>query len=275
MPDYKSCKHCGVLIPGDSLFCEKCGRSLEAEFPEPQAAPYQPPEEQPYEPQAAVPPPRAPSLPEAPLKPGRKLPSVRSLLSVVGIAVAIIIAASQLMSHSATPTLSATYESPAGFSIQYPSDWVKNEPQTGAVYVSFGLPTKNPAENLNVLVNASGNRTLSNVSDAAIAEVQRNYPDFAALDRGNTTLGGYPAYEILYTTFTNSGGRLKIMQIWTVKDGYLYALTYKGSSSTFDKYLGTAQQMIDSFQFTQHHLSYRSGQVPQHCSAALRLPADG
>jgi hypothetical protein len=133
---------------------------------------------------------------------------------------------------------------------------VKDEPQSGAVYVGFGLPTKNPAENLNVLVNTSGSKALSGVTDDAIAEVQRNYPDFNLIERTNTTLGGYPASKIVYTTFTNTGGTLKIMQIWAIKDGYLYALTYKASSSTYEKYLGTTQHVIDSFQFTQRKQSY-------------------
>jgi len=43
---------------------------------------------------------------------------------------------------------------------------------------------------------------------------------------------------------------LKLTQIWTIKDGKEYFITYKAAPNNYDTYLSAAQQMIDSFQIT-------------------------
>ncbi|MGA3359582.1 MAG: PsbP-related protein [Halobacteriota archaeon] len=148
---------------------------------------------------------------------------------------------------SASPT--NTYNSTNGFAIQYPSDWSKDINQSGAVDVLFVLPTNNVTENLNVqVINISANDTLTSRTASIISQVQ-NISNFTQIDAGNTTLAGNPAYKIVYTATVN-GNDLKLTQIWTIKDGKEYFITYKAAPNNYDTYLSAAQQMIDSFQIT-------------------------
>ncbi|MGA3360202.1 MAG: PsbP-related protein [Halobacteriota archaeon] len=146
-----------------------------------------------------------------------------------------------------SPSPTNTYDSAKGFTIKYPSDWVKDEPASGPLAVLFALPTNNATENLNVQVqNLSAADTLGSVTDAVTSGAQ-NYSDFKQIDVTNTTLAGNPAYKIVYTATVN-GDQLKLLQTWTVKNGKAYIITYKAAPSNYDTYASTAQQMIDSFQ---------------------------
>jgi hypothetical protein len=145
---------------------------------------------------------------------------------------------------SASPT--NTYDSANGFTIKYPSDWSKDVRTSGVVDVVFNLPTNNSTENLNVQVWNASDETLSSLTAKTTSELQ-NFSDFKQIDAGNTTLAGNPAYKVVYTATLN-GDLLKVKQIWTVKDGKGYIITYKAAPNNYDAYLSAAQQMMDSFQ---------------------------
>jgi hypothetical protein len=160
-----------------------------------------------------------------------------------------LVLAAGCTSNIGNPTPSAPtnpYDSSKGFTINYPSTWIKDVPKSGPISVLFRLPTNNPSENLNVQVwNRSANETLDNRTASILAAVQdfSNYSEIAA---GNATLGGIPAYRVSYAA-TYDGAYLKFTQIWTVQDGKEYLITYKADPRDFDPYASTAQQMIDSF----------------------------
>lgn len=146
-----------------------------------------------------------------------------------------------------SPT-TTTYTSPRGYSIAYPSDWSNPDVQSNGALVAFLTPTNNKTENLNIQAsNVSASDTLSNVTSTILSE-NEGLANFKLIDSGNTTLGGNPAYKIVFTVTSSSGDNLKVTQIWTVKDGKEYLITYKGSPANYDAYLSSAQQMIDSFQ---------------------------
>ena len=162
-------------------------------------------------------------------------------------------------SPSPTSTASAnvmTYENANyGFSINYPSDWTKQERTPNGtgyqVVVLFVLPTNNVSENLNVVVDDSlePSTTLKEQTQANIEQLQQDHPDFKLLESGNTTLAGNPAYKIVYTATANQK-YVKAMQVWTLSNGTYYMITYKTGPSNYDKYIGTAQQMMNSFELT-------------------------
>jgi len=145
---------------------------------------------------------------------------------------------------SASPT--NTYESAKGFTIKYPSGWSKDVKQSGVLDVVFGVPTNNSTENLNVQVGNASGETLSSLTARVTSELQ-NGSDFKQIEAGNTTLAGNPAYKIVFTV-TVDGNHLKATQIWTVKDGKEYIITYMAAPNNYDTYASTAQQVIDSFQ---------------------------
>jgi serine/threonine-protein kinase len=176
--------------------------------------------------------------------------SKKTAVLLIGIVMSLSVLAAGCGSNIGNKTSSGvttkTYES-ANFTIQYPSDWIKNEPTNGTVTVFFAIPNKNNAtENLNVQVgNLSASDTLESITSAQIAHVQ-GFGNFTQIEAGNTTLAGNPAYKMVYTA-TYEGDFQKATQIWTVKDGKVYLITYKTAPDDYNTNLSAAQQMIDSF----------------------------
>lgn len=175
--------------------------------------------------------------------------SKKTVVLLIGIVMSLSVLVAGCGSNIGNKTSSGvttkTFES-ANFTIQYPSDWIKNEPKNGTVTVFFVTPTNNATENLNVQVgNLSASDTLESITSAQIAHVQE-FADFTQIEAGNATLAGNPAYKIVYTA-TYDGDFQKATQIWTVKDGKVYLVTYKTAPDDYNTYLSAAQQMIDSF----------------------------
>jgi hypothetical protein len=171
------------------------------------------------------------------------------VVPLICIVISFLVLAAGCTSNVGNPTPSAptdTYDSAKGFTIKYPSEWTKDVPKSGAISVLFRMPTNNAAENLNVQVwNRSANETLSSRTARILAGVQ-DFSNYTEISAGNTTLGGNPAYKVSYTA-TYDGNNLKFTQIWTIKHGKEYLITYKADPKNFDTYASTAQQMIDSF----------------------------
>jgi len=158
-----------------------------------------------------------------------------------------------------TPTYSAptnfmTYEnSDYGFSIKYPPTWERvgeqgiSEPSGGSKpIVAFQLPTHNALEWVAVSVVPSlGSVTLKEMTQANLNAAQK-FPNYNLIDSGPTTLAGNPAQKIVFTATTDQHD-LEILMMWTMSNGSEYMITYKAYPHNYDTYLGTAQQMIDSF----------------------------
>jgi PsbP-like protein len=161
----------------------------------------------------------------------------------------VSVSAAGCTSNVGKPTPSAPtnmYDSAKGFTIIYPSDWTKDVPKSGPISVLFRMPTNNSSENVNVQVwNRSANETLSNRTASILAAVQE-FSNYTEISAGNATLGGNEAYMVSYTA-TYDGDYLKFIEIWTIKQGKEYLITYKADPQNFDTYASTAQQMIDSF----------------------------
>jgi len=177
--------------------------------------------------------------------------SKKTVVLLIGIIISVSVLAAGCTFNLGNPTAPAsptnTYDSAKGFSIKYPPDWTKDEPKNGAISVLFGMPTNNDTENLNVQVwNLSANETLQSRTAVLLPAVQ-GFSDFTQIEAVNTNLAGNPAYKVVYTANID-GDLLKLTQIWTVKNGKEYIITYKAAPNNYDTYASTAQQMIDSFQ---------------------------
>jgi serine/threonine-protein kinase len=76
--------------------------------------------------------------------------------------------------------------------------------------------------------------------------IQLNSIEGQILESNATTLANLPAHEII---FTNIG--LKTMQVWTLKDDKVYAITYIAEEEDYENDLQIAQRMIESFGITK------------------------
>ncbi|MGZ8892864.1 MAG: PsbP-related protein [Halobacteriota archaeon] len=135
----------------------------------------------------------------------------------------------------------ATYES-GNFTIQYPSDWKKATDRTtfsdGFTVLSGGTSVTAVSINMSV--------SLSSYSNSRIETLKSN-TNYTLIESGNTTLAGNPAYKAIYT-LNYEGISGKFMEIWTIKEGKIYSITYTATPGNYDTNVETAQKRIDSFQ---------------------------
>ncbi len=153
------------------------------------------------------------------------------------------------------------YDNPnLGFTLEYPSDWTKDESIT---FVSPMSETDEAPESISITTEIiPTNLTLGEYSNSALRLLEEQFPDFTLLELVNSTLSGFPAQQIVYT-YTQDGTELKLMQIWAVADGTVYALTYGGIPAEFNDALPDFQSMVDSFEIkglgeTKQEQTFRS-----------------
>jgi hypothetical protein len=151
---------------------------------------------------------------------------------------------------SSTASGLVPYNNPnLGFSLEYPSDWQKDES------LSFTTPQGGTSDRSPEVINVvtevlpSSNFSLDSYTDAAMSQVE-SFENFQLLNSSSTTLGGLPAHMIVYT-FTDDLTPLQNLQTWTVKDGVAYIITYGGVPEEFDSSLSALQSIMDSFRLAQ------------------------
>ena len=149
-----------------------------------------------------------------------------------------------------------TYDNPKyGIRLKYPSNWnsvenignISNHSIVANLY-SYGYNNISAyTQNVNLVIGKlSNNRTsLQNYTTAGIALLAHQFSNFTLDQINRTTLSANPASQIIYTL--NDGQTLvKQMQVWTLKDGRDYILTYSAAPSRqFDNSI--AKKIFDSF----------------------------
>lgn len=157
-------------------------------------------------------------------------------------------------------TESLMYNNPnLGFTLEYPSDWAKEESltfispppspndATNRTTSSTNLTPESIAVTTEVLLT---NITLEEYSESAIGLLESQFPNFILLNSFETTLSGYPAHQIEYT-YALDGLELKNAQIWAIADNMVYAITYGGTTEEFDSSLPVFKSLMESFQLTE------------------------
>ncbi len=151
--------------------------------------------------------------------------------------------------QTAIPTeeTSLYYNPNLGFTLEYPSNWAKDESIT---FISPMSAADEAPESISITKEIiPTNLTLGEYSNSAVRLLEEQFRDFTLLELVNSTLSGFPAQQIVYT-YTQDGTELKIMQKWAVADGTVYALTYGGIPTAFNDALTVFHNMVDSFEIT-------------------------
>ena len=142
-----------------------------------------------------------------------------------------------------------------GISLKYPHNWnsvenvgnISNHSIVANLY-SYGYNNISAyTQNVNLVIGQlSNNRTsLQNYTTAGIALLAHQFSNFTLDQINRTTLSANPANQIIYT-LNDGQTSVKQMQVWTLKDGKDYILTYSAApSSQFD--ISTAKKIFDSF----------------------------
>ncbi|HEY7570256.1 MAG TPA: PsbP-related protein [Nitrososphaeraceae archaeon] len=142
-----------------------------------------------------------------------------------------------------------------GIKIKYPHNWssVENVGNISNHSIVVNLYTYGYSnisaytQNVNLVIGQlSNNKTsLQNYTKAGIALLAHQFNNFTLDQVNKTTLSGSPASEIIYT-LNDGQTSVKQMQVWTLKDGKDYILTYSAApSSRFD--ISNAKKIFDSF----------------------------
>jgi serine/threonine-protein kinase len=155
-----------------------------------------------------------------------------------------------------------TYENPTyGIRIRYPGDWQKTEHlNANRFWVDFMSPFKNnhnntfPAtfsisvEGLNQSITMATNKYVTGILNNA----KQSLPDFQIIESNRAAnLTGISAYKIVYSFLSQDPAvqaHFQSMNIWSVRDKKVYAISYTQAKSLYAAYLPTVQKMIDSFE---------------------------
>jgi eukaryotic-like serine/threonine-protein kinase len=137
-----------------------------------------------------------------------------------------------------------TYENPKfGIRLQYPSDWGRLDLSflgASADIDFYPLADTSGAKDVRIQVKQL---PLQNMTLGQYTNTHINSIEGQILESNATTLGNLPAHEVV---FTNIG--LKTMQVWTLKDDKVYAITYVAEEDDYENDLQIAQRIIESFE---------------------------
>jgi PsbP len=156
---------------------------------------------------------------------------------------------------TATPPPSSPLE---GIQIAYPNEWLVNDLGNGTVRFSSPLRTDLMRFTVNVvdLPSSMKNMTLDNLVGLNINASKQQLSNFSLLESNATTMSSenQSAYRIVYTNTNKDSNfplQFKTMQVFAIRDGQLFTLSYVTEDSQYRRYLPTIENMIDSITFTK------------------------
>ena len=89
--------------------------------------------------------------------------------------------------------------------------------------------------------------SLDTYTNLSLSQAQESLQDFKLLNSSSTTLAGLPAHMITYSYTEQMGTPLQSLQVWTIKDGIVYTVTYGGTPEEFESSLPVLQSVLDTF----------------------------
>jgi hypothetical protein len=138
--------------------------------------------------------------------------------------------------------------------INYPVTWriVSNKAFLhNNIVVGFGIPIENPTElsfdSFCVYVldmPANYSIALDGFIGLVMHDLEDTCPKYNLIELISTTLGGMPAYQIVFT-----GAGQKKLGISAIKGSKVYMISYDARPERYLKNLSTVEQMITSFEF--------------------------
>jgi eukaryotic-like serine/threonine-protein kinase len=137
-----------------------------------------------------------------------------------------------------------------GFTIAYPKHWEKREGALGSSVLILS-PTEEPSddfrENVNVLVQTVPEETsLGEYTRLSLDEAPKVIMGFDLLDDGPAMLSGAPAHQVHYRG-EQGAFRLEWKQVYALKNGKAFILTYTAERDQYEAGLPTAEAMFASF----------------------------
>ena len=180
------------------------------------------------------------------------------ILLIVGAIVALVTAAiggwaiMQRDSAEPEPEVFLYENDELGFQVDYPQAWKQKERKDMFVTgVYFSAPLESDRDRFQERVSVSVEdldtaKSLADYTKDALAEIkQLSDPDVKAAQAAN--LGAAEARQVMYTGEEN-GNSVQKMQTWSVQEQQAYVVTYTAQPDSYDNYLPTVENMLQSFE---------------------------
>ncbi|MBW4625035.1 MAG: protein kinase [Brasilonema octagenarum HA4186-MV1] len=188
-------------------------------------------------------------------KPPTQPPGVPKKLFIAS-GIAAVLAISIVFIYIFKPSKSEKFlpyeDSNFGIKIKYPQSWERqdiNNAITGEV-VTFLSPKQSDAdkfqEKLTISVEAFSG-TLEEFNDSIINENNKNISKAKNIQSNDSSLANKPGKRLVFTG-NNGENSLQNLQIFTLKGGKAYIITYTAEKDNYDEFIETAETMMKSFE---------------------------
>jgi hypothetical protein len=146
-----------------------------------------------------------------------------------------------------------TFSSDAGFSISYPGEWMidTTDPSVSVKLYIYAAHANVGAVSVEAADLASG-ATFDDFINANLENLT-NLRDFALISSESITFADQRACKVVWQATIPvqlTDTQIKAMQIFVMKNGKGYVVTYEAMPRDFDSHLSEAQEVIGSFTFT-------------------------
>jgi hypothetical protein len=142
-------------------------------------------------------------------------------------------------------------------SIRFPKNWHGEEVletsggvTTIALFLSPLEEDDAEQENMNLLVEDIRDTGLSldDYTERAVRQEQNIFSDYTLLSSVPLQITGFPAHSIRYSAVFH-GRKLFFEQVWVLREGKVFVLTFAAPEETFQQYATIFRQMVDTFSF--------------------------
>ncbi len=147
-------------------------------------------------------------------------------------------------------TALTTYESPLGFSIDYPADWTVSEDDEAGI-VTFTGPPVGPgfSDNFNVVVGEVKDLPPLAYYEAETQRIRSVLPDAQILEQANVNIDGVVGRGITFTA-TQDGIPVGISRMLFLRDGRATEVTFVTTSDRLGLLSELIQRIFRSLHFT-------------------------
>jgi hypothetical protein len=156
-------------------------------------------------------------------------------------------AGNQTMASTATSDLTPYSNPNLGFTLEYPSNWTKQE---NLVFISPQVGIGNQAPELITIdteVLPTLDFSLDTYTNLSLRQAQESLQDFKLLNSSSTTLAGLPAHMIVISFTDIHNTTLQSLATWAIKNGMVYKVTYIATPEEFHSSLPALQSVLDTF----------------------------
>jgi hypothetical protein len=172
------------------------------------------------------------------------------------------------------PTMNA-YQNPTyGVTIQYPSDWIKNETKSDDRIVQFVTPQTDSKGNniatVNLGISSYGSSSLTdNMRNEINSYDPTDFPHFRIVDSNtSSTLAGQPAFKFVFEYMNTGDVATRGVEIGNIVGSKVYWIDVVIDADQYSKYFPTSEKMIDSYTLSGNPQSSTTAAASNSTTAA-------